>query len=205
MTGYDETVEQPTTSHMTGPTESRIALRDVPWAQYDALLGVRGEASAPRMTYLCGVLEFMAPSREHDTQARTLARLVVAAAEELGVDLNAHGSWTVKDSAAERGAEADESFTRADHEVDRPDLAIEVEWSRGGLDKLEVWCGLRVPEVWRWNGARLSVHVLVDGQYTVATRSALLPDVDLDLLASFAHRGDQSQAVRDLRAALRGR
>jgi hypothetical protein len=32
-----------------------------------------------------------------------------------------------------------------------PDLAIELTWTWGGLDKLEIYSKLGVPEVWYWD------------------------------------------------------
>jgi Uma2 family endonuclease len=87
---------------------------------------------------------------------------------------------------------------------DMPDLALEVIWSHGGLDKLEIYRGLGVAEVWVWErDAGLRVHALRDEHYERRDRSALLPDLDLAWLASFLDRPTQTQAVRALRSALR--
>jgi len=63
-----------------------------------------------------------------------------------------------------------------------PDLIIEVVWTRGGLDKLEIYRRLGIAEVWSWKRDEISVHVLVEGQYETRTRSAFLPELDLDLV-----------------------
>lgn len=59
----------------------------------------------------------------------------------MGVALEGVGSWTLKDSDEERGAEPDECYLigRApESDDDRPDFAIEVVWTSGGIDRLEV-------------------------------------------------------------------
>jgi hypothetical protein len=61
-----------------------------------------------------------------------------------------------------------------------------------------------VGEVWFWREGRIEVHVLRGGRYESATRSALLPDLDVELLASFLDRPTALQAVRAFREALRG-
>jgi Uma2 family endonuclease len=43
-----------------------VHLYGVTWADYLRLLEIRGDRSAPRMTYLEGTLEIMSPSRTHD-------------------------------------------------------------------------------------------------------------------------------------------
>jgi hypothetical protein len=62
-----------------------------------------------------------------------------------------------------------------------------------------------VPEVWRWRQGHIEVYALVEGaRYEVRERSALLPDLDLDLVARFAVRTDQVRAVKEFRALVRG-
>ena len=41
-----------------------------------------------------------------------------------------------------------------------PDLALEIEISRSALKRMRIYAGLRVPEVWRFNGEILQIHVL---------------------------------------------
>ena len=43
-----------------------VYLRDVSWADYRRLLAIRGEHSAPRISYLEGDVEIMSPSRGHE-------------------------------------------------------------------------------------------------------------------------------------------
>jgi Uma2 family endonuclease len=47
----------------------------------------------------------------------------------------------------------------------RPDLAIEVIWTSGGLDKREIYRALGVREVWFWRKGRLTVHALRPAGY----------------------------------------
>jgi hypothetical protein len=44
-----------------------VHLYGATWADYQRLLRLRGERSAPRITYLEGVLEIMSPSRTHES------------------------------------------------------------------------------------------------------------------------------------------
>ena len=84
-----------------------------------------------------------------------------------------------------------------------PDLAIEVVWTHGGIEKLEIYRGLGVGEVWIWKDGALAVFVLVGAAYQRVERSRLLPELDLALLSSFLDHDGQTQAVRAFRAALR--
>lgn len=189
--------------------DQRVFLHDVSWDVYKALDAARGESAVPRITYLDGVVELMSPGISHERIKKTLARLVEAFADARDLDLRGYGSWTLKKKRKKRGAEADECYILGPGPEDRkgkrvPDLAIEVVWTSGGIDKLAVYRGLGVREVWIWKKGRIAVFVLEDGEYREVERSALLPDLDIALIGRLALLEDQRQAVKTLRAALRG-
>jgi Uma2 family endonuclease len=182
--------------------DQRVMLRGVSWDEYETLLAIRGEDSVPRMTYLEGTLELMTPSREHEILKTTLARLLEAYAEELGLELEGYGSWILKHAEAERGAEPDECYSIG-RAGEVPDIAIEVNWTSGGLDKVDVYNRLGVREVWMWDDGAIAVWVLRGERYERASRSERLPQVDLELLCSLIDLPTQTAAVRELRARLR--
>lgn len=183
-----------------------VYLRDVTWREYEALLAMRGERSIPRITYLRGVLELMSPSRYHELDKKKLARLLEAWAEEKGRVLEGYGSWTLKNSKEERGAEPDECYTvgrTASSDEDRPDIAIEVIWTSGGLDKLEVYRKLGVREVWIYERQTLRFFELRGDEFEASPRSELLPDADPELFTRCMQEPTQSAAVQAMRLALR--
>lgn len=179
-----------------------VHLRDVSYRAYEAVLEMRGERSVPRIAYSQGVLELMTPSRFHEKDKKRFARLLEAWAEEAGVQLEGVGSWTLKNSREERGAEPDECYTVgrvAESDDDRPDIAIEVIWTSGGLDKLEIYRKLAVPEVWFYERGSLKFFALQGESYEECSRSPLLPGADPDLLLSCMAEPSQAAAVRALR------
>ncbi len=185
--------------------DQRVCLHNIDWESYESFLALRGERGGARVTYLDGELELMSPSMDHESCKKTLARLLEAYAEERGIELNGYGSWTVKSAGAKRGVEADECYIVGlrDAPPTIPDIAIEVIWTSGGIDKLEVYQGLGVPEVWFWQNGALRFFLLQDQTYFPDARSRLLPDLDPVLIARCMAESSQTQAVRALRAALR--
>lgn len=182
--------------------DQRVFMRGLSYKDYELVLLARGEASVPRICYAKGVLELMSPSRDHETLKTLIARLLEAYAEERDLDLNGFGSWTLKNPEVERGAEPDECYTLGPPgEV--PELAIEFVWTHGGLDKLEIYAKLGVGEVWLWRKGRIEVHQLRGEVFEEIEQSALLPDLDLENLASFLTETNQTKAVRAYRASLR--
>jgi Uma2 family endonuclease len=185
--------------------DQRVVLHDVSWTQYEVLLAIRGDRAGVRMTYLDGELELMSPSADHEGMKTTVARLLEAYAEEAGVSLNGYGSWTVRSAPRARGVEPDECYVVGTHRPAAPDLAIEVIWTSGGIEKLEVYRGLGVREVWLWREGKIAVHVLRGERYEPVSRSELFPVLDLRELAELAAGTDQTAAVRELRSRLRAR
>lgn len=84
-----------------------------------------------------------------------------------------------------------------------PDLVVEIVETRWKVDKLDIYRGLGVPEVWVWRALAPEIHVLHESGYVVCARSRLLPDLDVEMLASFSGRADQVRAVKEYRARLR--
>lgn len=183
-----------------------VHLYGVSWEQYEQILAMRGDHSAPRITYVDGVLEIMSPSIHHESVKSNVGCLVEVWMEERGIEYRKLGSWTLKKEAEKKGAEPDECYALGDDVRDpvRPDLAIEVVWSHPGMDKLPVYAELGVPEVWIWEKGALQVQVLRDGGYVESTASEVLPGIDLEQLATFLDRTSTSAAKREYRAALRG-
>jgi Uma2 family endonuclease len=184
--------------------EQRFVLRNVPWHVYVSLhdsLELAG--SGVRMTYLEGTLELMRPSEAHEEYNKMLARLLEAYAEEADIDLNGRGSTTFREEPKERGLEPDECYSVGPFSG-RPDVAIEVVLTSPLVDKLRVYEGLGIREVWVWQRAQLVIHALGPDGYVVAPRSAVFPSLDLDLLSSFVKVGEsQTKLVKAYRAALR--
>jgi len=183
--------------------DHRVVMFNVPWAHYEVQLALRGEAPVPRIAYLDGAMELMTPSRGHEKTKSYLGCLVEQYALERDVILSPYGSWTLKDAPDLAGAEPDECYLVGDQDRDRPDLVIEVIWTSGSIDKLEIYRRLGIAEVWFWKANALTVHVLTGTTYVIAERSTLLPGLDLPLLCSFLDRPTAIDAMRAFRDALR--
>ena len=83
--------------------DQRVFFHGISWAQFEAMLAMRGDRGSVRFTYLEGELELMSPSRHHEMAKKTIARLLEAFAEERGIELEGFGSWTIKDELVRRG------------------------------------------------------------------------------------------------------
>jgi Uma2 family endonuclease len=186
--------------------DERIVMYNVPWSHFEVQLAMRGDASSPRMAYLDGALELMSPSKGHERTKSFLGCLVEVFALERNIELSPYGGWTLKGAPELAGVEPDECYiVGPDQDKERPDLAIEVIWTSGSIDKLEIYRRLKVGEVWSWKDNALSIHVLSACRYQTAERSAVLPALDLALLCTFLDRRSATEAMREFRDVLRSR
>jgi Uma2 family endonuclease len=197
---------QPVHDEASQMEDHSVVLEGATWADYERLLDLRGDRSAPRITYLGGTIEIMSPSMSHEAIKSTIGCLVEVWCTERDIEFSPYGSWTLKKKSAHRGAEPDECYVfGAGRRPRRPDLAIEVEWTWGRIDKLEVYRKLGVREVWYWREGRLEAYVLHGERYRAATSSKVLPGIDLAQLARYIERTPTSAAMRAYRAAIRRR
>jgi Uma2 family endonuclease len=195
--------------HDETPVDDHIVLlHDATWSDYERLSQLRGDRPVPRLAFSKGVLELMSPSREHEALKSLIGRLVEVWCVERGIEFNIYGSWTLESKEAERAVEPDECYVfgeESDRDPQRPDLAIEVIWTSGGLDKRDIYRALGVRELWFWRKGRLTAHRLRGDAYEEIGGSEVLPGIDLVQLISFLDRPTMSQAMREHRAALSAR
>jgi len=180
-----------------------FVLHNVSWKEYVGVRRLLDDHAGLRMTYLEGVLEIMSPSVEHERIKKLTARLVEAYAEERDLRLDGYGQATFKKKAKKRGLEPDECYWFGPQRGDHPDLAIEIVLTSGTIDRLEVYRGLGVPEVWFWIEGRYQIWQLGPRGYTESPRSRFLPELDPALLARYVRRLDQTAAVKAFRRAIR--
>lgn len=183
-------------------SEQRLVLSDIGWQQYETLRSTLDSVPGLHLTYFQGCLEFFMPSPEHEQLKSILGRLIELFSIETNTRLYACGSTTYRKQVKERGLEADESYC-INQLKEFPDLAIEVTLTSGGIDKLAVYKGLEIPEVWFWEGETLRLYRFQDGEYQQVSRSVVLPNLEIDLLVRCALMPDQFDAAVAFRNALK--
>ena len=182
-------------------TEQRIILYDVTWEKYEQLSDMFVD-EFPRMTYLEGTLEIiMTTSPEHERLKTIIARLIETYAVERLINLNGYGSATFRREVVRRGAEPDECYCLG-LLAEVPDIVIEIALTSGGIDKLDVYRGLQVPEVWFWANDRFSLYHLRDSGYELISSSEFLPELDFSVLSQYVGYENQTQAVIAYRTVL---
>lgn len=196
---------RPPPDDLLARADQRVTLTGVPWALYEQLDAVRGDKAVPRLSYLEGTLEIMSPSTYHERTKSRIGRLVEAYMLHHDITFEAVGSWTLKSGKKKAGAEPDECYLVGDDRSgDRPHLAIEVNWTHGGLDKLAIYARLGVGEVWIWQDDAVTVHRLVGARYEERSASEVLPGIDLAQLVRHLDADSASEAIKAYRRELEG-
>jgi Uma2 family endonuclease len=175
------------------------------WQQFkmvEPLLEVPGV----RLSFLDGVLEIRRmPGRKHEVWKERIGALLEAYMEHIEIDFTPTGSMTLERESSLVKREADKSYELGS-DRERPDLAIEIVVTSGGINKLEAYKRLQIPEVWFWQNGRLSLHHLRTTEteffYEEVNRSELLPGLDLELLKRYINLPNHTQALKEFRQAL---
>jgi Uma2 family endonuclease len=191
MTPTYSVLQKPTT-----PKTTYVLLHNVSWEQLEQLDISLAETGA-RLTYLDGILEIMSPlSDDHEDSKKTLAMLLETYMRIKNIRFYGRGSATLGKSENKTRCEPDESYNLVTKKP-IPDLILEITVTSGGINKLEVYKRLGVPEVWYWEDGLISVYVLLSDEYQKVTKSALLPNLDLELIARYSRMADQYDAVSE--------
>ena len=187
-------------SHIQNREEKYIT-SSVTWQAYESLLSALGNSSSYRVAYLLETLEIMSPSRSHELDKENIGRLLEAYLEQRRIHFWGLGSTTFRSRDKQAGKEPDKSYCiGTDKEI--PDLAIEVVYTSGGVDTLEIYQRLRVGEVWIWQNNQLQIYCLDGDNYQQQQQSKLLPDLDFTLLAQYIVIKDPLEAIVQWRKAI---
>ncbi|MEG4915635.1 MULTISPECIES: Uma2 family endonuclease [unclassified Microcoleus] len=188
------------TAKTLAPPEQIVQLSGISWQTYENLLAEIGDRQI-RLTYNRGNLEIRVPSPEHERFKTIMGRFVETLAEELEVRIEPLGSTTFKRPELS-GVEPDECFyiqnvsavkgkKRIDLTQDPPpDLVVEIDITSRSENTLQVYADLGVPEVWIYNGVRLRINRLENGEYVESEISLAFPSLPILEIVRFLEQAE---------------
>ncbi|MFO0409742.1 MAG: Uma2 family endonuclease [Dolichospermum sp.] len=171
------------------PPGQRVILENVTWKELETIIAELGEHRAARIAYDRGILEIISPLAEHQFDKEIISDLVKALLEELNIEFRCLGSTTFKNQFMAQGIEPDQCFyikneavirgkKRLDLTIDPPpDLALEIDIT--SRTHLNIYEGLKVPELWRFENGILQINILQDGVYVQSKSSLNFPNLSL--------------------------
>jgi Uma2 family endonuclease len=179
------------------PAATEITFHNVSWEEYEELLEEVGEASGLRISYDEGTLNVMTLSAKHEYYERFLEKMLGCVIVRLGINIRSFGSATMRKQKKRKGNEPDLCFyvqtagvignrIELDFESDPPpDVAVEIDIHHDSRKKFSIYAGLEVPELWRFNGDALTIHLLAEESYEEVDASRALPMLTAEVLTGF--------------------
>ena len=193
------------TAIATPPKESPLLFEGLTWREFKAVEQLL-DRPGYRFSFLEGVLEI----RRRSGEAQEIIKERIGALLEqylfiAGFNFTPTGSMTLENETAGVKREADESYKLAPGRV-RPDLALEVVFSSGGINKLEAYKRLKIKEVWFWEDGVLEIyHLRGEGNefyYEKISSSEEVKGIDLDLFSRCINIVNHVDAIKTFQQAL---
>ena len=198
--------------------DEHFVLRNVGWELYEMLLKEIGDRPI-HITFDQGDLELMSPLPEHERWKRTIGRLIELLSLERSIPIGSLGSTTFRRKDLAKGLEPDECYyiqhesaVRGKKRIELPadpppDLAVEIDITHREIDRESIYAALGVPEIWVFDGQRLSAMVLREGKYRASETSAAFPFLkvaDLERFIGMVEKTDETTVMRAFRDWVRG-
>jgi Uma2 family endonuclease len=178
-----------------------ILIDELSWREFKAVEQLLSRPGV-RLSFLDGVLEIRRmPGRKHETAKQRISTLVDLFLEYAGIDFTPTGSVTLESETGRVKREADLSYELGPNR-EFPDLAVEVVVTGGGINKLEAYKRLQIPEVWFWENGALRMYSLGAEGYAEVDRSFVLPDLDIVLLVRCINIENHLQAMREFKQTI---
>ncbi|MBE9033384.1 Uma2 family endonuclease [filamentous cyanobacterium LEGE 11480] len=152
------------------------------WAQFQLIRQGCEKTPGVRLFYFDGTIEILMPGQLHETFSRIISWMLgTFFLTQTDLDFTPTGSVT-QERAGEASAQANESYCIGQLKP-IPDLAIEIVFTSGHIDKLDRDKALGITEVWFWEDGTLKLYHLKNGDYAAIETSELpgLSNLDLDL------------------------
>ena len=191
---------------LTALPEQRLILPlAMTWEQFKALDSLLEYTRSVRLSYLDGYVEIMTRSPEHETIKCVLAGMLCQFFLEKDMSFRPTGSATLQGETKGSSKEPDLSYYFGENRRRRetPDLATEVVFTSGTINKLEYYRRFNVAEVWFWEDGVFLIYQLKSEGYELVSRSMLLPDLDLELLGRCLQMSEEKEALKVFRDAVR--
>ena len=140
-------------------SQTKPILLQMSWSQFKSIEPILDQPGV-RLSFLQTVLEILPmPGREHERIKSRIGALIELFCLLNGIEIEPVGAMTLESEVGLVRRQADEAYEFGDNR-ERPDLAIEVVLTSGGINKLEAYRRLQIPEVWFWEDEELSMFQL---------------------------------------------
>lgn len=194
-----------TTTLVPSQKQTPLLFEALTWREFKAVEQLL-DRPGYRLSFLEGTLEIRRLLGEpHEIVKARIGALLECYLLTAGFDFTPTGSMTLESEAGTVKREADKSYKLAPSRS-RPDLAIEVVFTSGGINKLEAYRRLKISEVWFWEDGVLEIyHLRSEGdqsRYEKITNSEAILGIDLELLLRCINMTNHVDAIKTFQQAI---
>lgn len=187
------------------PKQPPYLFSKLTWSEFKAIEKLL-DRPGYRLSFLDEILEIkQMPGELHETVKERLGALLEMYLLCRGFDFTPTGSMTLESEIGAVKQEADKSYKLATGRS-QPDLVIEIVFSSGGINKLEAYKRLTIPEVWFWENGVLDIyHLRLEGNqssYEKITQSEEVPGINLELLLTCINMVNHRDALKTFQNSL---
>lgn len=188
-----------------------VVLNNVSWSSYKTISDALQDETPAHFTFDRGKLEITVLSLKHENLKKILAMLFERLSESLEIEIFAGGSTTFQRGDLERGFEPDECYYIQNADVMRgkndvnlafdppPDLTIQVDVKHSSLNRMSIFAAIGIPEVWRYDGEKLTIYQLKNSAYRISEVSSMLRSAESEKLSELIGVGKNSTRKEFLR------
>lgn len=182
------------------PEDTVVIFHQLTWEDYIELSEQVGETHRLRLSFNDGTLKVMSLSLEHEKYVFFITSMMTHVRLRLRLNILFSGSATLRKKKQSKGNEPDASFyvqtaaavgNRIDlnFEVDPPpDIVVEVDIHHASTDNDAIYVALGVPEIWRYDGVKMTILHLQGEAYVAAEASRSLPMLTPAIMTEYLDR-----------------
>jgi Uma2 family endonuclease len=190
------------------PSEEMVEFRGISWEEYLKFLQKLRPYNL-RFIYHCNRLEIMSLFPEHELYKRLLGRFVESLAEYSQKPVYPVGS-TLFQRPQSLAITPDDCFyfnrvkqmqgkKQIDLNLDPPpDLVIEIDLDYRSGYHLPVYAELGVPEIWLFNGQKLTIYRPYEQAYLPGDRSSIFPQFPITQIVPILQKAQQTSYHKSL-------
>lgn len=171
------------------PPGNCLLIKEVSWADLEAILAELGQHRSTRIAYQQGILELATPLPEDEHLKEVISIAIADIAETLNQHCESYGTTTWQKQAEQMAVEPDNCFYFQNEAIMRgrlafdltldppPDLALEFGTAYKSLERFPIYGRLGIPEIWCCDQGQLRIHLLQQHQYVEAAQSQVFPNL----------------------------
>lgn len=169
------------------PKSDRYSIiTDTDWSEYQ-------KTKPPNclVSFRNNIITIMSPGRNHEIIGDLIRAVIWGYCRQTGLLIYTFNQTRLIESGKE-GKEPDVAYSFS-KDKDKPDLAVEINFTSRSIDDLTKYQYLKIPEVWLWEKDQIKFFVFRPDGYLELTRSEFLPELQSIFVTDIVnHNKDKS-------------